>query len=57
MVGEEKPLNDLEKNQINKATTPDKIQAVLADIPKQRRIKEWNNFFEKHDLLNNIDPT
>jgi len=40
MVGEEKPLNDLEKNQINKATTPDKIKAVLADIPQQRRIKE-----------------
>ncbi|CAI2200163.1 3902_t:CDS:2, partial [Funneliformis geosporum] len=39
IVGEDKPLNDLEKNRINKATTPEKIQAVLADIPKKRREK------------------
>jgi hypothetical protein len=40
IVGEDKPLNDLEKNRINKATTPDKIKEVLEDIPKQRRIKD-----------------
>jgi hypothetical protein len=40
IAGEDKPLNDLEKNRINKATTPEKIKEVLDDIPKQRRIKD-----------------
>lgn len=54
IVGEDKPLNDLEKNRIMKATTPEKIQEVLTNIPLEREKKEWDKFFRDHDVLGRI---
>jgi len=47
-------LNELEKNRINRATTPDKIKEVLKDIPIQRNKYAWDNFFKEVDKDKNI---
>jgi hypothetical protein len=54
LVKGEDPLGDLEKNRINRATTPDKIKEVLKDIPIQRNKYAWDNFFKEVDKDKNI---
>jgi hypothetical protein len=54
MVPEDRPLTDIEKETINTATMPERINEAVANIPKERKKKDWKKFFDKTDLKGEI---
>lgn len=58
MVAEEKLaggiLTEGEKRKINKAQTPDDLIKIVDDIPRQRRLMDWEKFFTNYDIDKHI---
>jgi hypothetical protein len=47
-------LNKKEEFDIRTAQTPDKLKEIVNDIPHQRKLMAWENFFTNYDNQGHI---